>query len=244
MSKLELLKTVAKNVGLTVADNFSAGIGSAIKDSVAEIQEYTKQTNDALYYMQVKTFLETAELDQNEINKFFEDNPDNQRLGAEIFKILEQTYLEKQSQMMARAFSLYVKNKIDRQKLDQLVYIINNLNQHLINKLDKYLPNDAITTREFDLEYGSIGLDALFNSERQYTNEEICYDRKIYSFFGSKKRNVPQELINFEFYQATEMPITMDQEKLPQQEYEPTRFFLWFVTCILKNNITETECTE
>ncbi|QNV46188.1 hypothetical protein IEE82_02590 [Acinetobacter baumannii] len=68
----------------------------------------------------MKTFLETAELDKDDVNTFFQNNPDNQRLGAEIFKILEQTYIENQSQMMARAFSLYVQKK---KKLRSLYWI-------------------------------------------------------------------------------------------------------------------------
>ncbi len=149
MSKLELLKTVAKNVGLTVVDNFSAGIGSAIKDSVAEIQEYTKQTNDALYYMQVKTFLETAELDQDEINKFFEDNPDNQRLGAEIFKILEETYIEDQAKYMSRAFKKLVLGEITNERFNEYVHIIVKLNHHIFSELKKELKNCTSESGQF-----------------------------------------------------------------------------------------------
>lgn len=108
MSDLNVLKILATNIGISGVDTLAMGLGSAIKNSVTEIQNYTKQTSDAIYYLQVKTFLETAELDKDDVNTFFQNNPDNQRLGAEIFKILEQTYIENQSQMMARAFSLYV----------------------------------------------------------------------------------------------------------------------------------------
>ncbi|EHU1490874.1 TPA: hypothetical protein ACGA4X_003556 [Acinetobacter baumannii] len=239
MVESNLLQILVKNIGLGVIDTLAMGAGSTIKNSVAEVQNHTKQTSDAIYYLQVKTFLETAELDQDEINRFFQGNPDNQRLGAEIFKILEQTYIEKQSQMMARAFSLYVLKKIEKHTLDQLTYIITNLNQHLINKLEEYLPEDAITIKEFDLHYGSIGLNAIFNPNGNYTREEIAYDRKIWSFFSRKYKNVPQALINFEFYKPIDMAITMDLETFPQQEYEPTRFFLWFVTHILKDNISK-----
>ncbi|AGH34424.1 hypothetical protein [Acinetobacter baumannii] len=112
MSDLNVLKILATNIGISGVDTLAMGLGSAIKNSVTEIQNYTKQTSDAIYYLQVKTFLETAELDQDDVNTFFQNNPDNQRLGAEIFKILEQTYIENQSQMMARAFSLYVQKKL------------------------------------------------------------------------------------------------------------------------------------
>ncbi|EPJ5410451.1 hypothetical protein LPI62_001349, partial [Acinetobacter baumannii] len=239
MSDLNVLKILATNIGISGVDTLAMGLGSAIKNSVTEIQNYTKQTSDAIYYLQVKTFLETAELDQDDVNTFFQNNPDNQRLGAEIFKILEQTYIENQSQMMARAFSLYVQKKIEKPILDQLIYIITNLNQYLINKLEEYLPEDAITIKEFDLLHESIGLDSIFNPDGNYTRDEIAYDRKISSFFSRKYKNVPQALINFEFYKPIDMAITMDLETLPQQEYEPTRFFLWFVTHILKDSISK-----
>lgn len=236
MSKIDLLKIVAKNVGTATVDIVSFNMGSAIKNSASEIQEYSKQTNEALYHLQIKTFLETVDLDQNEVNNFFDSNKDNQRLGAEIFKILEQTYIEKQSQMMANAFSLYVLGKIDKIKLDLLIYIITNLNQHLINKLESYFPDDTITKKAFDLEYEVLGGGGLFRNNDDYTKEEISYDRKIWSFFSKSEKNVPQEFINWGFYQATDVALTMDLEKLPTQEYLPTRFFLWFFTTIMKEN--------
>lgn len=244
MGTYDLLRITAKNIGLGIADTFSAGMGSAAKHSITEIQEYTQKTNEALYYLQVKTFLETADLNQEEVNQFFEKNPDNLRLGVEIFKILEQTYIEKQSQMIARAFTLYVLGKINRKRLDHLVHIITSLNQHLINTLEDYLPEEEITTKEFDLDYESIGLATIFGESTDYSKEEISYDRKVWNFFGNKKKNVPQEFINWGFYQATDVPLTVDLEKLPAQEHEPTRFFLWFVTLIMKENYKEEECTE
>lgn len=146
--------------------------------------------------------------------------------------------------MIARAFTLYVLGKINRKRLDHLVHIITSLNQHLINTLEDYLPEEEITTKEFDLDYESIGLATIFGESTDYSKEEISYDRKVWNFFGNKKKNVPQEFINWGFYQATDVPLTVDLEKLPAQEHEPTRFFLWFVTLIMKENYKEEECTE
>jgi len=55
-------------------------------------------------------------------------------------------------------------------------------------------------------------------------------------FFYRTEVNVPQELINFGFYKPQEIALTVDLEKIPQQEYAPTRFFLWFMTNILRDN--------
>ena len=234
MRGYDLLKITAKHVGLGIADTFSAGMGSAVKDSIAEIKEYAQKNNEALYYLQVKTFLETVEFNQEEVEKFFKENPDNLRLGAEIFKILEQTHIDEQSQMIARAFTLYVHGKIEKAFLDHLLHIINNLNRHLMNILEGYLPEKEITNKEFDLEHESIGLDAIFGDTNKHSREEVAYSRKVWVFFSKKEKNVQQEFINWGFYRAIEMPITTDLEKLPVQEYEPTRLFLWFITRIMK----------
>ncbi|WP_168379730.1 hypothetical protein [Acinetobacter cumulans] len=68
MSQIDILKIIAKNVGTAVTDTLSFNMGSAIKNSAEEIKEYSKLTNDALYYLQVKKFLETADLDSEEID--------------------------------------------------------------------------------------------------------------------------------------------------------------------------------
>ena len=231
-----LVTVIGKNAGIAVANTLSCGISGAIVDSIRDIQDQTRATNDTIYYLQVKTFLETTELNQEEVNNFFVNNADNQRLGAEVFKILEQTYIDKQSQMLAKAFQLYVKNIIKKPKFDQLVYIITNLNQHLINKLDAYLPDDAITSKEFELEQQSIGFETLFGETEKYSKEELAYDRRIWSFFGKKEKNIPQEFVNFEFYKPEEMPLSACLETIPQTEYKPTRFFLWFITRIFLDN--------
>ena len=154
----------------------------------------------------------------------------------EIFKILEQTYIEKQSQMIARAFNLYVRDDIERTELDRVIYIITNLNQHLINVLEKYLPDEVILNKKFDVNYEALGGGQLFRKDDEYHTDDIAYDRQIWRFFGQRQKELPQELVNFGFYTGVEIPLTMDLENLPQQEYTPTRFFLWFVTHVLRDN--------
>lgn len=149
MSNVDILKIIAKNIGCSVGGALSAGVGDAIKDSVAEIKEYTKQTNDALYYMQVKTFIETVDLEQDEVNKFFEDNPDNQRLGVEIFKILEETYIEDQAKYMSRAFRKLVLGEITKERFNEYIHIIVKLNHHIFSELKKELKNCTNESGQF-----------------------------------------------------------------------------------------------
>ncbi|MCU4350904.1 hypothetical protein [Acinetobacter ursingii] len=238
MHKYFLLESLVKNVGTAVADGLSFGIASGLKNSWKEIAEHTRTTNEALYYLQVKTFLETIDLDQEQVTQFFENNHDHQRLGIEIFKILEQTHLEKQSEMIARAFQLLTSGEIERKKLDQILYVITNLNQYLLNTLEDYLPDEVITSKKFNLKYEFIGLDSILPStDTSYSQQEISYDRKLSSFLNTQMKNVPQELINFGFYEPIAMILYVGAENLPQQEYKPTRFFIWFITHIFKNKV-------
>lgn len=144
-----VVKTFAKNAGLGVCDTLTGGMGSALKNTIVEVKEYTQQTSDGIYYLQVKTFLETAEIDQNEINKFFEDNPDNQRLGAEIFKILEETYIEDQAKYMSRAFKKLVLGEITKERFNEYVHIIVKLNHHIFSELKKELKNCTSESGQF-----------------------------------------------------------------------------------------------
>ncbi|WP_155858537.1 hypothetical protein, partial [Acinetobacter sp. NRRL B-65365] len=132
---------VTKNVGLVVVDNISLGIASGVKNAAEEIKEYAVLYNDALYHMQIRTFLETMDLNQDEVNKFFNDNLDNQRLGVEIFKILESTILEKQSKYIAIAFKKFVREEIESRKFHQYLHIINQLNRHIVDEIEQDLEN-------------------------------------------------------------------------------------------------------
>lgn len=138
---MNLLQIVAKNYGLAVTDAFSFGLGSATKNSVEEVQQYVKECNDALYFMQIKTFLETIELNENEISDFFSKNPDTNRLGVELFKILESFYLEKQASLLAINFQSYVKQEIDLKKFNKYVNLITKFDAHIFDMI------------EFDLQY-------------------------------------------------------------------------------------------
>ena len=140
--------------------------------------------------------------------------------------------------MIARAFQLLTSGEIERKKLDQILYVITNLNQYLLNTLEDYLPDEVITSKKFNLKYEFIGLDSILPStDTSYSQQEISYDRKLSSFLNTQMKNVPQELINFGFYEPIAMILYVGAENLPQQEYKPTRFFIWFITHIFKNKV-------
>lgn len=138
---IEMSKIATKNLGLAVVDSISLGLGSGIKNAADEMTKYASLCNEALYHMQVRTFLETLDLDQDEVNNFFNDNPDNQRLGVEIFKILEITILEKQSKYIAIAFKKYVRGEINSRKFHQYLHVINQLNRHIVDEIELDLGN-------------------------------------------------------------------------------------------------------
>lgn len=112
------------------------GIPEALKNTTQKIYAQSKLNNEALYYLQVKTFLETLDLDEDEVSQFMQENPHNQRLGLEIFKILESTLLEKQAIMLAKTFKIYTSGHLSKQNFDKYTYIITRLNNHLIHLIE------------------------------------------------------------------------------------------------------------
>lgn len=67
---IEMSKIATKNLGLAVVDSISLGLGSGIKNAADEMTKYASLCNEALYHMQVRTFLETLDLNQDEVNNF------------------------------------------------------------------------------------------------------------------------------------------------------------------------------
>jgi len=134
-----LLEILVKNCGLAIADSVSLGLSSAVKNSLQEIKSSVNQCNDALYLMQIKTFLETVDLNENEVKDFFSKNPDNNRLGIELFKILESTYIEKQASLLAINFQNYVQGKSDIIKFNRYVNLIKKIDAHIFDLIDNDL---------------------------------------------------------------------------------------------------------
>lgn len=129
---------VGKNIGMGVADSLTFGGASAIKNSLAEIKSLADQSNDNLFYWQIKTFLETAssDLSEEEVTDFLNNHPQGYRIGAEIFKILESTYIEKQAELIAIGFRQRIKKIISDDEFHEYVHVISQLNYHLISVIE------------------------------------------------------------------------------------------------------------
>ncbi|MEN8424062.1 hypothetical protein ABFO63_10455 [Acinetobacter junii] len=171
-----------ENIGLAIIDNFTVGLGSSIKDSIQKIKEYSELSNQALYYLQIKTFLETIDLDDDEINSFFENNHDEQRLGIELFKILESTYLEKQAILLAINFKNYLKLKIDKRKFNRYINLIMKLDSHIFDLID-----DDLNYPEKINEYKANTLTSL--PTEIVEDDEKIYHEIIYPFESQKVSN-------------------------------------------------------
>ncbi len=139
---------IAKNVGMAVADGLSMGVASALKKSAEEIKERADQSNDNIFYWQIASFLEaSSDLPIEEVTRFLEQHPQGYRLGAEVFKILESTYIEKQAELISIAFKQRVRREIDDKQFNQYIHIITQLNHHIIQTLN----NDLIDVRDHSL---------------------------------------------------------------------------------------------
>lgn len=151
---LNYMGSYAQELLYETSNSALLGIPEALKNATHKIYTQSKLNNEALYYLQVRTFLETLDLDEKEISKFMQENPDHQRLGLEIFKILENTLIEKQAIMLAKTFKLYASGHLSKQNFDKYTYIITKLNQHLINLLQELFflkTNNEDPEFEFDV---------------------------------------------------------------------------------------------
>lgn len=139
---------IAKNVGMAVADGLSMGVTSALKKSVEEIKESADQSIDNIFYWQIVSFLEaSSDMPIEEVTRFLEQHPQGYRLGAEVFKILESTYIEKQAELISIAFKQRVRREIDDKQFNQYIHIITQINHHIIQTLN----NDLINVRDHSL---------------------------------------------------------------------------------------------
>jgi hypothetical protein len=140
---------MGKHIGMAAADSLTLGGASAIKNGIAELKNLADQSNENLFYWQLKTFLDTAseDISEEEVTTFLNNHPHGYRFGAEIFKILESTYLEKQAELIGIAFKQRVKGKITESQFNQYVHIITQLNHHIIETLNM----DLIGVRDYAL---------------------------------------------------------------------------------------------
>ncbi|TCB78994.1 hypothetical protein E0H89_04525 [Acinetobacter sp. ANC 3781] len=156
---------------------------------------------------------ETENINNGFIEKFFKDK-DNTELGYEILGILDQTYLEKQAQMIFRATKLFKDNVINKQEFDKYSYIITRLNNHLINLINDcfYTPQDQL-----DQLAGFDGKKFIINAgfKKDFTNPNM-------------------ELVSFGFLEEIHLPLTLEETQ-KASIYRRTKEFYKFYEKIFKD---------
>lgn len=204
---LNILKIIIKHTGLGITDALLNGAASKVYDTYKDIRDYTKKCNDALYTQQLEIFLTSIDVTQQEFEEFIRTNPDNLRLGLETIKILEQTILEKQAEMLARAFQLYIKDPTPDSKkfFHKNVHIINNIDEYLISAIED-LKNYPVNPPVPRVRIGQ-RLD-----------------------FTGYVNNPHKDLINFGFLKLPKVGIN----SAGSEYYEVTEFFVFFFNNILK----------
>ena len=221
---------------MAVADVMTFGTATNLMELGDKVITHYQNSQRLHSIKQLNHFYQTpSRLSAVNFKVFKEEHDDYQEIVLDLLKTLDLTVHKKQSEMLARLMECYILKEIDDKKFHHIKNIIVKLDQHLTNKLEEYLPKD-IVGKKFDLEYEFIGLSELFEKGISYTQEEKSYDFKVSNFLTTSHENIPQEFISAEFYTAVDIPLTMDQEKLPQQKYKPTTLFLWFITNIFKDN--------
>lgn len=224
MSITDIFKIIAKNATIAMADSINTdlmlnggslavgNIASGVLNSCNDIKEYSKQANDALYYFQIRTFLETTDLDQKEVEDFLNKNPNNLRLGLEVFKILEFTVQEKQAIFIAKAFRLHVKGQINEFKLHEYF--------HLIKQLDSYTTHEIENDLELYKVHQKNGLFGLPSFDNQASISQFIS-------VGVPKGYVFQK-IGFVMIRPKELLNDYSGSLKPETIYERTSLYLDF----------------
>ncbi|MDC4457886.1 hypothetical protein NQ652_09295 [Acinetobacter baumannii] len=209
---LNILQILIKKLGLAAADSMTFGTASTLYDSYNNIVDYTKKCNDALYYLQVDKFLNSIDIESSEFEDFIKENPDNLKLGLETIRILEQTNLDKQAEMLARAFQLYIRQPTPENKalFHKNVYIIKKIDYFLIEEIEK-LNNYPVNPPEPTIEM---------------TEEGLYIDWEPYV------RNPHKELIDFGFLALPKIGLnTLHASNI----FEVSLFFEFFYNNIFKD---------
>ena len=184
---LQYILTTSKHLLWQFGNSGTFGIPEALRSSANEIYLQSKLANEGLYYLQVKIFLEALELDEKDIEKFMANNPNHQRLGFEIFKILENTMLEDQAKMLAKAFQLLAQEQISKHEFDKYTYIITKLNNYLIILIKElytssrdtdqskfYFPSPNMDLISFEF-LEEIGNNQKFTTKSNYQRTQFFY---------------------------------------------------------------------
>jgi hypothetical protein len=207
---LNYMGSYAQELLYETSNSALLGIPEALKNATQKIYTQSKLNNEVLYYFQVRTFLETLDLDEDEVSQFMRENPNNQRLGLEIFKILENTLEVRQAQMLARTFKSYTKKEIDQKLFDQFTYIITRLNNHLIRLIEE--------------------LYSLYISRKNNPNESKYPEDTVNLQYPN------MELLSFGFIIFREAPFWGDEYELYEKsKYQVQNEFLEFYEKIFKD---------
>lgn len=237
-------REIYKNIGeavvdtaMTVVNTMTFGVSTNLMDLGDKVLTHYRNSQRIHALKQLKYFYDTpSRLLGANMQVFKEEHTDHEEIILDLLKTLDLTVHKKQSEMLGRLLECYILNEIDTDRFHHLKYVIVKLDQYLLNKLESYLPEESIANIKFDLNYKWIGIEELLENSSFYTQDEITYGQKVGNFLGTKQEKVHQEFITFEFYEPIEIPLTMDLDKMPQQDYKPTKLFLWFITNILKDN--------
>lgn len=230
-SEKELYKIIAEagiDTAMGIFNVLTFGVAMNLTDFIDKIIKHREGVRDMHYTLQVKSFLTTpTQLTEKEFHEFMANNPSNQRLGLEVFKILEQTVIEEQAEMLARAFSLHVKGGISDSEMHKYIYIIKRIDKHLMEEIDHI--------SHYKLNPRSYSYNPSHPEYQRRLAQEIAQGYKpsfkpmAYTDDSEFIKNVNPELVNFGFVKRRANIVIIDGSQL----YEPTEFFINFKKDIL-----------
>lgn len=200
----KLIQVAPKNYGMAIADsisietptNPSLTVGSLITATAKtcrDMKEHVADCDEARYFLFVQTFLETAEIDQEQFNQFMDENPDNVKFGLQALKLLENVTIEEQAKMLSTNLSLRANKEIDDTEYNENIFIIMRLDSYLIDKFKEYInyqkPKSTMS--------GAIRMDesgTYFNPAVFQTDNMFYHPPMDFVSFGFLEQEVPKHM--------------------------------------------------
>lgn len=128
-----------------VLEDVTTGIGGEILSelpvvsSLFAVGKAIGALKDARYHKNLIAFFYESEENTEFMKKFF-NNKANAEIGLEILGLVEQSYLERQAEMIARTTRMWREtNEINKEEFDEYANIILNFDSHLIRQFESYM---------------------------------------------------------------------------------------------------------
>lgn len=194
-----------------VLEDVTTGVGGEILaeipfvSSIFAVGRAVSALKDARYRKNLIAFFYESEENTEFMKRFFEDKA-NAEIGLEILGLVEQSYLERQAEMIARITRMWKETKeISKETFDEYANIILNFDSHLIRQFEEYINYKKPTAS--NLDYG-LKIDA----------SGTCVNPLLFET-NSMFYNPPMDFVSFGFLEREFIPNHFEANGLKRKDY-------------------------